>query len=46
MGKWNEFESERYAIQDLGRVMPFLIPSRKLKTAFAGSTIEDALHHL
>lgn len=46
MGKWKEFESEYYIIQDLGRVMPFLVPSRKLKTAFAGSTIEDALHRL
>ncbi|MDO8600845.1 MAG: hypothetical protein Q7R73_04580 [bacterium] len=46
MGKWDEFSSERYTIQDLGRVMPFLIPSCKLKRPFAGSTIEDILHFL
>jgi hypothetical protein len=44
MGKWDEFASERYIIQDLGRVMPFLIPSCKLKRPFAGSTIEETLH--
>lgn len=44
MGKWDEFVSERYILQDLGRWMPFLIPSCKLKRPFAGSTIEETLH--